>query len=205
LLALAPRVEVATADRWPSADEWQSADVAVFFSANPAWSPERAKDLDAFLYRAGGVVFLHYAVNGRRAPDELAQRIGLALSDISRYRHGALDLQFDQAAGHPITAGFKSAKFIDESYWNMLGDTSKIQVLATQDEEGKPRPMLWTFEPGRGRVVGSILGHYTWTFDDPLYRVLLLRAIAWTARERTDRFDDLVTPGARIEPAAGRP
>ena len=26
----------------------------------------------------------------------------------------------------------------------------------------------------------SIPGHYSWTFDDPLFRVLLLRGIAWT-------------------------
>ena len=47
-------------------------------------------------------------------------------------------------------------------------------------------------------VVVSIPGHFAWTFDDPLFRVLLLRGIAWAAREPVDRFNDLVTPGARV-------
>jgi type 1 glutamine amidotransferase len=47
-------------------------------------------------------------------------------------------------------------------------------------------------------VFVSILGHYTWTFDDPLFRALLLRGIAWTAGEPADRLIDLATIGARI-------
>jgi hypothetical protein len=40
--------------------------------------------------------------------------------------------------------------------------------------------------------------HFAWTFDDQLFRVLLLRRIAWAAREPVDRFNGLVVPGARI-------
>jgi len=53
-------------------------------------------------------------------------------------------------------------------------------------------------EPGRGRVFVSIPGHYSWTFADPLFRVLLLRGIAWSAKEPVDRFNDLVWPGADV-------
>ena len=45
----------------------------------------------------------------------------------------------------------------------------------------------------------SIPGHYAWTFDDPLFRLLLLRGIAWVAREPVDRFNQLATPGARVK------
>ena len=44
----------------------------------------------------------------------------------------------------------------------------------------------------------SIPGHYSWSFDDPLFRVLLLRGIAWSAKEPVDRFNDLVWPGADV-------
>jgi hypothetical protein len=47
-------------------------------------------------------------------------------------------------------------------------------------------------------VFVSIPGHFSWTFDDPLFRVLLLRGIAWAAREPVDRFNDLVWPGAEL-------
>jgi type 1 glutamine amidotransferase len=45
----------------------------------------------------------------------------------------------------------------------------------------------------------SIPGHFSWTFDDPLFRILLLRGVAWTAKEPVDRFNELVTLGARLK------
>ena len=81
----------------------------------------------------------------------------------------------------------------------LTGELPSKRVLATQVEDGEPRPLFWTVEPGRGRVFVSIPGHYSWTFDDPLFRVLLLRGIAWAAKEPVDRFNDLVTPGARVK------
>ena len=44
----------------------------------------------------------------------------------------------------------------------------------------------------------SIPGHSGWTFDDSLFRILLLREIAWAAHGPLDRFNELVTPGARM-------
>src|SRR3712207_4128586 len=43
LLGLAEGVTVAKADVWPAPEQWASADVVVFYSANPAWSVEKAK------------------------------------------------------------------------------------------------------------------------------------------------------------------
>ena len=83
-LVARPRSTVEKADPWPSAEQWKSADVVVMFSANPAWTPERAKDLDAFFARGGGLVLLHFAVNGQRAPEEYARRIGLAWNPSAR-------------------------------------------------------------------------------------------------------------------------
>jgi hypothetical protein len=170
------------------------------FSANPAWSSERASELDAFFARGGGLVLQHYAVNGGPAPEELARRIGLASKrGHSKFRHRALDLEFPLEAKHPITVGFTRLDLIDESCLYLTGDAARVKVLATQTEEGAARPMLWTTEPGGGRVFGSLLGHYNWTFDDPLCRILLLRGIAWAANQPIDRFNDLVFPGGAGE------
>ena len=81
----------------------------------------------------------------------------------------------------------------------MQGDNSKIRVLATGMEEGAAQPLFWTMEPAQGRVFVSILGHYSWTFDDPLFRILLLRGIAWTARDSIDRFNELATIGVKLQ------
>lgn len=200
LLSLSGHVQVATADVWPTPTQWDTADVAVFYSANPAWAPEKAKELDAFQQRGGGLVLLHYAVNGQRAPEELAERIGLAWQGgVSQFRHGELTLAFAPTDRHAILAGLpRSLTFTDESYWRLIGDPTRIQTLATGIEEGRPQPLLWTYERGQGRVFCSILGHYSWTFDDPYFRLIVLRAIAWTARQPLGGLDDLALVGARL-------
>ncbi|MFO0966873.1 MAG: ThuA domain-containing protein [Gemmataceae bacterium] len=198
LLSMAEAVNVDTADGWPSAKQWEKADLIVFNSSNPGWSADKGKIIDDYLARGAGLVYLHFGVNGGKAPDAFAQRIGLAWGPKARYRHGPLELTFADP-DHPITKGFKKTKFVDESYWQLTGDEKNIHLLASAVEEKKARPLLWTKEAGKGRIYVNILGHYTWTFDDPLFRVLLLRGMAWAAGERDDRFLDLATIGARLE------
>jgi len=38
-------------------------------------------------------------------------------------------------------------------------------------------------------------GHYNWSFNDPLFRLLLLRGMAWAAGDEAQRFDTLATDG----------
>ena len=196
LLGLAEGVTVETAQRWPSADQLASANVIVFYSNNPDWNAARATELDAFQNRGGGLVYIHYAVDGQKHCDELAERIGLAWrGGASKFRHGPLNLKLQP---HEITAGLSSVEFVDESYWALVGSEKNIQLLASGVEEGKPQPLMWTKETNGGRVFVSLPGHYTWTFDDPLFRLLLLRGMAWSAREPVARLADLSTVGARI-------
>ena len=179
-----------------STEQLNKADVIVFYSNNPGWSLDRAKELDAFLNRGGGLVYIHFAVDGHEQCDELAQRIGLAWrGGVSRFRHGPIDLTFEP---HPITQGFHEIHFEDESYWNLVGSEKNVQTLARAVEERHAQPLIWTREQGKGRVFVSIPGHFTWTFDDPLFRLLILRGIAWSAKEPLDRFNDLATIGARV-------
>lgn len=197
LLGMAEGVRVTTATAWPSPEDLSAADAMVFYQQG-TWTAERARDIDAFLARGGGLVYLHYAVDGGADAPGFAGRIGLAWQGgRSKFRHGPLELVFERS-GHPIARNLDRVKFHDESYWNLAGEAGKIGLLATAVEEGRPQPLLWTLEPGKGRVFVSILGHYSWTFDDPVFRILLLRAIAWAAREPVDRLNDLVLPGARV-------
>jgi type 1 glutamine amidotransferase len=191
-------VSVETADGWPSVGQRAAADVIVCYSNNPGWDASKATELDSYLARGGGMVLIHYAVDGHQAVDALAGRIGLAWQGgKSAFRHGPLDLDLS-VSKHPITRGFDKLRLVDESYWNLVGDQARIDVLGTAVEDGRARPLVWTRTQGKGRVFVSIPGHYTWTFDDPLFRVLILRGIAWAAGEPVDRFNELVTLGARI-------
>jgi putative heme-binding domain-containing protein len=200
LLGMADGVRVTTAMDWPAAEDFKTADVIVFYQQGK-WTAERASDVDGYLARGGGLVYLHYAVDGGADAPGFAQRIGLAWrGGESKFRHGPLDLGFEGGSRHPIGRNFDKVSLIDESYWNLVGDVKKVTVLAGGVEDGKSQPLFWTLEPSRGRIFVSIPGHYAWTFDDPLFRVLLLRGIAWAAREPVDRFNLLATPGARVKP-----
>ncbi|HEV8541914.1 MAG TPA: ThuA domain-containing protein, partial [Verrucomicrobiae bacterium] len=167
LLALAQNVSVSTAHGFPSAEEMGKADVIVFYSDNPGWSEEKASDLKQFQERGGGLVYLHFAVDGHEAADALSHQIGLAWrGGRAKFRHGPLDLAFEPS--NPLARGFAQLHLYDESYWDLVGDEKSINVLARGLEEGRSHPLMWTRENGRGRVFVSIPGHYTWTFDDPL-------------------------------------
>jgi len=203
LFEMGEKVRVTTANPWPSQEDLKSADVLVFYQQG-AWTPERERDMDRYLRRGGGLVYIHYAVDGGTDPDGFAKRIGLAWrGGASKFRHGPLDVQFVPGSRHPIARNFDRVDFYDESYWNLVGDPKRINLLATGVEDEKPQPLFWTFEPkAGGRVFVSIPGHFAWTFDDPMFRILLLRGIAWSAKAPVDRFNDLVLPGARVNAAA---
>lgn len=197
LLGLADDVAVSTAFGWPSAAALDAADVAVFYSNNPGWSAAKASQLASFQAKGGGLVYVHFAIDGHDAVRELSDRIGLAWrSGASKFRHGPLPLSLDSS--HPITRGFSKIQLYDESYWELEGDPRSISILATAEEDGQSRPLIWTRENGPGRVFVSVPGHYTWTFDDPVFRLILLRGICWAAREPVDRLSELATIGARL-------
>ena len=198
LLGAADNIEVVTAMEWPAKEEFQNADAMVFYQRG-TWDAKRAAEIDAFLERGGGVTYIHWAVDGGKDPVGFAKRIGLAAGPPGiKFRHGPLDLEFNTGAKHPVARNLDKLHLVDESYWKMTGELKKDRVIAWGREDNEPQPLFWSLEHGKGRVFVSIPGHYSWSFDDPLFRVLLLRGIAWTAKEPVDRFNDLVWPGADV-------
>jgi hypothetical protein len=135
-----------------------------------------------------------------------ARHFGLSYKAAS-YRHGPTELRLANP-DHPVLLGLpRSMRFVDEPYWPFIGDRFKINVLATSDEkinQGDDRrrnpgdntvetvPVFWTYDPPgtEARVLVSIFGHYTWTFDDPFFRLMLLRACPGN-KETPYRLDQL--------------
>jgi len=196
-LAGAPKVKVATAWNWPTKEQLQGAQLIVMFCA-PRWNPATLKDLEAFLARGGGFVMIHVAIwHDARG---LGKFTGLTKQKNTKYRHGPVELEL---ADHPITLGLPSVvRFEDETYYNFQGDRAKVTIIGTCDEKvgdaTRPEPMFWCRQVGKGRVFVCILGHNVWTFDDPFFRLLLLRGMAWAAGESPYRFDGLATRGAAL-------
>ena len=197
LLSAAERVRVEAAWDFPGDKQLADADVMIFFQKG-AWNDERQEKMDAYFARGGGAVYIHWAVNGDDRAGDFSRRIGLSSKGGSiGYRHGPLSLQVHNA-DHPIMRNIEPLQLYDESYWRLTGEPQDVTLLATSIEEGAPRPQLWSYERSAGRVFVSIPGHYNWTFDDPIFRAILLRGVAWTARQPVDRFNDIVPLGARM-------
>ena len=149
---------------------------------------------------------IHSATWTRPGPSpEVAGVLGVG--GFQRWRHGQLELEIMQPP-HPICAGLPaSITFDDEPYWppTPTPEQGRVQTLAFSREspdastnELAPQAQFWTFELGQGRVFGCVPGHANWTFDDPFFRILLLRGMAWAAGESPYRFDDLVLRSAAV-------
>jgi putative heme-binding domain-containing protein len=192
-LATGRSVEATNAWEWPDTAQWRDSDVVVYYFWNHQWTPERLAEVDAFQKRGGGLVMLHSAVISDDHPETLAERIGWAAQPVtSKYRHTVFRLN-GPAPGRidPIPASLNGLEWLDEAYWPLVGGESGAKAIATAEIDGKACPQIWTFERGPGRVFASILGHYTWTWRDPLYKVMVLRAIAWAARRPDSGVLDL--------------
>ncbi|MBN2217285.1 MAG: ThuA domain-containing protein [Pirellulales bacterium] len=201
-LSGAENVRVDTAWEWPSDAQWKTADLVVVFSA-PPWNDQRLSQLETYLGRGGGLVVIHMAV--WHPSPKLLSLIGTAYRDGAAYRHGPMSLRIADPK-NPICLGLpREIKLVDESYFALAADLAKAGVVGTSREtrpgESTPRdePMLWSLSRAGGRVFVCIPGHYLWTFDDPLFRILLLRGMAWAAGESPYRFDPLVLRGARVK------
>jgi type 1 glutamine amidotransferase len=211
----AEKVEVTTAWQWPTPEQFQTADLVVMFcypsgDERRVWNDERIGQLEQFLDRGGGFVVIHSATyTAQKLPPSGNHRrtdlTGLVFDGTIQVRHGEMEVKIT-APDHPICAGLPATiRFIDEPYWPPRGDLSKVTVLATSDERlgesgpVEPQPMFWTYQRGKGRVYGCVLGHYNFTFDDPYLRILLLRGMAWAAGEPPCRFDPLVLRGAAVQ------
>jgi len=211
----APKVTVTTAWKWPSDEQLAAADLIAMFcyrSGGPrrTWDDKKVAQLEAFLARGGGFVAIHPATYSLRDLSKPKNARALALSALGfdrtiRVRTGPIDLKI-AAREHPICLGLPEViRFVDEPYWPPVGNVAGVTVLATSDESAAkgsaqkaPQPMYWAARHGKGRIFACVLGHYNWTFDDPWFRILLLRGMAWAAGESPYRFDPLALRGAAV-------
>ena len=193
-----PNVQVTTAWHWPSDEQFQTADVIVAY-CYLEWTDQRLAQVRRYLHGGGGLVLIHSATWTKPKPsEEVAELVGVG--GFQLFRHGAVSLTI-QASEHPICAGLPDTIILedDETYWPPTPIMKGVTVLATSVEDkarrrSTPRaaqPMFWCYELGAGRVFGCVPGHCAQTFDDPVFRKLLLRGIAWSAGESPMRFGEL--------------
>lgn len=216
LLPQVPRVTAVQTMYFPTEEQWAAADLVVFFLApRERWEKEHFDLIDAYQKRGGGLIFLHLALLQSAPSEELAKRIGLSFgtgdAPNGSTKYGVLPTPVRlaaAAAGSPIFERFPpDLELVDELYWNLTGDPEAVTTLVTspagpefatpgppgpEELDGNEWPVMWTTEVGPGRVFASVIGHNYFCFNDPYFRIILLRAMAWAMNESFDPFKPLV-------------
>ena len=216
LLPEVPRVEAVHAMYFPTDEQWHDADLVVFYlQTRDRWGEDEFARLDAHQTRGGGLVFLHLALL-QGSGGELAKRIGLEYgtgdSPNGPTKWGPMPTPVTvtaTGAESPLLERFPPGfDLVEELYWNLEGDASSVSTLVTSQSatelgstgppqpaelDGGTWPVMWTFERDTGRVFATGVGHNYFSFNDPYFRIILLRGMAWTMRESFDPFKPLVT------------
>jgi type 1 glutamine amidotransferase len=210
-MTVVPR-DATTAENFPAREQWEKADLVVCYcwpSRNGKWDYEL---VDAFQKRGGGLIFIHMALQ-HGSGQEASKRIGLAWGGGTKW--GVLPTPVtvtDAGLKSPIFLGFpEEFDVADEFYWDLTGDPAGITTLMAspagpaiankslkgppkiEELDGKQWPVMWTKEVGKSRVFVTAAGHNYFTFNDPYFRIILLRAMAWTMNESFEPFKPLVT------------
>jgi type 1 glutamine amidotransferase len=218
LLPTVPRVTAIPSMYFPNKELWEKADLVVFYFWSRAEIEKWDWDyglVDAFQKRGGGLIFIHMALM-QGTGEDLSKRIGLAWDrrkDGTAWGVLPTPVTLTEAGSKsPIFERFpKTFELPEEFYWRLKGDPAGVTTLMAspagpaiankplpgppkkEDLDGKAWPVMWTTEVEKGRVFCSGAGHNYFTFNDPYFRIILLRAMAWTMRESFDPFKPLVT------------
>jgi len=214
LLKKIPRVSVDEAYQFPSQEQFDKANLLIQFLHQPAITDKQFASYQKFVDDGGSVVSIHESciIRPIDRAHKLAGCIGCSWkgNKDSRWSKFSRKEPLFLNTKHPVFAGLpKSMRFNDESYWNMI-QRDKVEVIGavgtpanTEDQsfeevlssKGARGQAFWTYTSGKGRVFGTTTGHFTYTYHDPMYRLLLVRGIAWALQEKPGAFMPIVFDG----------
>ena len=213
MLESIPRVVVDEAFRFPTAEQFEKADLLIQYLHLPNLSDQQFRSYQEFVERGGRVVSIHESCIIRPVDraEKLAKCIGCSWNgnDRSRWSKFGYDHPLFIDTEHPAFVGLPSTiLFNDESYWDLL-ETNDVKVIGAVAKKGERKSTFrqvlarrdvrshafWTYHRGKGKVFGTTTGHYTYTYHDPMYRLLLLRGIAWAIDEDPAPFMPIVFQG----------
>jgi uncharacterized protein len=153
------------------------------------WPEDREKNFLDFVKNGGGLVVVHASNNAFTGWEEYDKIVGgtwrgkgTVFPEKGTFHppYGPFEVQVVDA-NHPITKGIgPTFSTRDEKYSNLrLQDN--IHVLAHAMEGGKPQPLIFTLDYGKGRVFHTALGHDLAAMQNPQFIDTLIRGSRWAA------------------------
>ncbi len=176
-----------SASAWDRNDLTNFAAVVLYDMPAALTDAQKANVLSLF-QRGTGLVVLHHALASFQAWPDYERIIGglypsppkgqPAVSEKVGYQHDVEVPVSIVDKSHPITAGLQDFVVRDEIYWGFRVGSDVHPLLSTaHPKSGKP--LMWTRTEGQSRIVFLQLGHDHFAFENPNYRTLLARSIAW--------------------------
>ena len=214
MLETVPRVTVEEAYMFPSQDQFDRADLMIQFLHLPDLTDKQFTMYQNYVDGGGSVVSIHESciIRPIDRANKLAGCIGCSWqgNKDSHWGKFAKDHPLYLKNDHPAFKGLpQSVTLNDESYWDLLkrnnvevigaiapkSDNEKVSFADILKTEGVRSDAFWAYTSGKGRAFGTTTGHYTYTYFDPMYRLILLRGIAWSLKEDPAPFMPLVFHG----------
>lgn len=155
----------------------------------PRWAKDREKNFLEYVRGGGGLVVVHAADNAFPGWDEYDELVGgtwrsrgTSFPDRGTFHPAYGPFQVTVVdADHPITRGMSTTfSTTDEMYTNLKLDKN-IHILAQGKYEGKPQPLLFVSNYGKGRMFQTALGHDLKAMNNRQFLDTLIRGSRWAA------------------------
>lgn len=205
---------------FPTEAQLDQTDLLVMYSQDGGEIPaDKRAGLEKFLKRGGGITVIHTASvpKTKEGATYLKSIIGGTwVPGSTKWLEGPMSLYYVNRT-HDITKEVANYDLNDEIYYDMDIDRDHVTVLAgaytpnvaasrRNDQRGQPgkgkisvydiQPQIWTYENtlqgGQAyRAFVHIPGHMYTNFNQPQFRAVLLRGMAWSAKR--SNVDELCT------------
>lgn len=112
---------------------------------------------------------------------------------VTSHRHGghyAFDVE-NRKPEHPVMKGFGSTWKTPkgELYWiSELKSTATPLGIGKNTESNKDEVCIWTNQFGKGKVLGTTIGHYNEEMADPKFLDMLTRGILWATDKKAEDY-----------------
>ena len=161
--------------------------IVLNLNRNPRWEATREANFLNYVRQGGGLVVVHAADNAFPGWDEYDKLVGgtwrsrgTSFPERGTFHPAYGDFEVKVVdPDHPITKGIgPTFTTRDEMYTNLkLHDN--IHVLAQGDYQGKPQPLLFVSDYGKGRMFQTALGHDLNAMKTPQFVETLVRGTRW--------------------------
>ncbi|HOB76820.1 MAG TPA: ThuA domain-containing protein [Phycisphaerae bacterium] len=158
------------------ADRLESFDLVVFYWTLGTITEEQKRGLMNFVAGGKGFATFHSGADSFRGDPDYRAFVGGYFISHPAYRQYQVSITEEKS---PITAGLDEFLITDEQY--LTDYDPRVKVLANALHKGKPWPVLWTKDWGKGRVFYSALGHDAKACQQEMFKRTLLRGAQWAA------------------------